>query len=69
MAKLNVIQNILGNVTVVSTWDDNLAGAKSAYFNQCRLLYSDEKTTSGVCGLYDEHNKIVDGCFEEIKKS
>ena len=69
MAKLNVIQNILGNVTVVSTCNDNLAGAKSAYFNQCRLLYADAETTSGVVGLYDEHNKVVDGCFEEIKKS
>lgn len=68
MAKLNVIQNILGNVTVVSTWDDNLAGAKSAYFNQCKLLYSDAETTSGVVGLYDEHMQIVDGCREEIKK-
>lgn len=68
MAKLNVIQNILGNVTVISTWDDDLAGAKAAYFNQCRLLYADAETTSGVCGLYDEHMQIVDGCREEIKK-
>ena len=69
MAKLNVIQNILGTATVVSSWEDNLAGAKQAYFNQCRLLYADAETTSGVVGLYDEHNKVVDGCFEEIKKS
>ncbi len=69
MAKLNVIQNIEGNVTVVSTWEDNLAGAKQAYFHNVELLYADKPTTSGVCGLYDEHNKIVDGCFEEIKKS
>jgi len=69
MAKLNVIQNIEGNVTVVSTWEDNLAGAKQAYFHNVESLYADKPTTSGVCGLYDEHNKIVDGCFEEIKKS
>ena len=69
MAKLNVIQNIEGNVTVVSTWEDNLAGAKQAYFNNVMLLYADKPTTSGVCGLYDEHMNIVDGCKEEIKKS
>lgn len=69
MAKLNVIQNIEGNVTTVSTWVDNLAGAKQAFFNQTSLLYSDAPTTSGVIGLYDEHMNIVDGCKEEIKKS
>jgi len=69
MAKLNVIQNIQGTATIVSTWEDNLAGAKQAYFNQCKLLYADEPTTSGVVGLYDEHMNIVDGCKEEIKKS
>lgn len=68
MAKLNVIQNIQGTVSIVSTWEDNLAGAKQAYFHQVELLYSDAPTTSGVCGLYDEHMQIVDGCREEIKK-
>lgn len=68
MAKLNVIQNIQGTVTIVSTWEDNLSGAKQAYFHQVELLYSDAPTTSGVCGLYDERMQIVDGCREEIKK-
>ena len=47
MAKYDVVQKVNGNLTVVSTWEDDKNAAKQAYHNQCKLLYADKDTTTG----------------------
>ena len=67
---LDVIQKVSGNLSIISSWgDDELASAKSAYHNQCRLLYADAETKSGVVALLDDNLDVVDGCKEFIKKT
>lgn len=67
---LDVIQKVSGNLSIVSSWgDDDIASAKSAYHNQCRLLYADAETKSGVVALLDDNLDVVDGCKEFIKKA
>lgn len=68
MAKLNVLQNVEGNITNVSTWVDNIAGAKKAYHDRCGLLWVEQGVTNAVVILVDENMDIVDGCKEYIKK-
>ncbi|MBR2555109.1 MAG: hypothetical protein IKE94_09640 [Aeriscardovia sp.] len=67
---LDVIQKVDGNLVIVSSWgNDNIAGAKAAYHDRCKLLYADEQTTSGVVALVDDNLDVFDGCKEFIKKS
>ena len=66
---LDVVQKVSGNMLVVSSWEDtNKAGAKQAYHDRCRLLYSDAETTGGVVALLDDNLDVVDGCKEFIVK-
>ena len=68
MAKFDVVQKINGNLTVVSTWTDNKNGAKQAFHERCKLLYSDVETTSGVVAILDDNLDVVDGKIEFIDK-
>lgn len=68
MAKLNVLQNVEGNITNVSTWVDNITGAKKAYHDRCGLLWGEKDVTNAVVILVDENMDTVDGCKEYIKK-
>ena len=66
--KYDVVQKVNGNMVIVSSWDNNKAGAKQAYHDRCELLYSDTETTSGVVALLDDKLDLVDGCKEFILK-
>ncbi len=66
--KYDVIQKVNGNIVVVSTWTDNLSGAKKAFHDRCALLYSDAETTSGVVAILDDNLDVVDGMKEFIVK-
>lgn len=67
---LDVIQKVDGNLVIISSWgDDNIASAKAAYHDRCKLLYADAQTTSGVVALLDDNLDVVDGCKEFIKKT
>ena len=66
--KYDVVQKVNSNITVVSTWTDNKNGAKEAFHNQCKLLYADKDTTSGVVEILDDNLDLVDGCKEYIVK-
>ena len=66
--KYDVVQKVNENITVVSSWTDDLVGAKQAFHNQCRLLYADKDTTSGVVKILDDNLNVVDGKEEYIKK-
>ena len=68
MAKLNVLQNVNGNITIVSTWEDNITGAKKAYHDRCGLLWAEKDVTNAVVILVDENMDKVDGCKEYIVK-
>ena len=68
MAKFDVVQKVNGNLTVVSTWDDNKNGAKQAFHERCKLLYSDKDTTEGVVAILDDNLDVLDGKREFIKK-
>lgn len=68
MAKYDVVQKVNGNLTIVSTWTDNLVGAKQAFHERCKLLYSDAETTSGVVAILDDNMDVVDGKKEYIVK-
>ena len=68
MAKYDVVQKVNGNLVVVSTWTDNLVGAKKAFHERCKLLYSDAETTSGVVAILDDNMDVVDGKKEYIIK-
>ena len=63
----DVIQKYNGNLTPVSSWTDNLAGAKQAYHHQCSLLYS-EKDFGAVVAIVDDKLDVVDGCKTTIKE-
>ena len=66
---LDVVQKVSGNMLVVSSWEDtNKVGAKQAYHDRCRLLYSDKETTGGVVALLDDNLDVVEGCKEFIVK-
>lgn len=69
MAKFDVVQKVNGNLTVVSTWDDNKNGAKQAFHDRCMLLYADKDTTEGVVAILDDNLDVVDGKKEFIKKT
>lgn len=64
----DVVQKVNGNMTIVSSWKDNKAGAKQAFHNQCKLLYSDASTTDGVVAILNDDLDVVDGCKEFIVK-
>lgn len=66
--KYDVVQKVDGNLVIVSSWVDDKVGAKGAYHNQCKLLYADKETTSGVVAILDDNLDVVDGCKEFIKK-
>lgn len=66
--KYDVVQKVNGNMVIVSSWDDNKAGAKQSYHDRCKLLYSDAETTSGVVAILDDNFDVVDGCKEFIVK-
>lgn len=66
--KYDVIQKVEGNITVISTWENDKNGAKQAFHHQCELLYSDKDTTSGVVEILDDNLDLVDGCKEFIVK-
>lgn len=66
--KYDVVQKVNSNITVVSTWTDNLVGAKQAFHNQCKNLYADKDTTGGVVAILDDNLDIVDGKKEYIVK-
>lgn len=66
--KYDVIQKVSGNTVVVSTWEDNLNGAKQAFHERCKLLYADKDTTSGVVAILDDNLDVVDGKKEFIVK-
>ena len=68
MAKYDVVQKVNGNLVIVSTWTDNLVGAKQAFHERCKLLYSDAETISGVVAILDDNLDVVDGKKEFIKK-
>ena len=68
MAKYDVVQKVNGNLTVISSWEDNKIGAKQAFHHQCELLYSDKDTISGVVALLDDNLAVVDGKKEYIDK-
>ena len=67
--KYDVIQNADGNTSIVSTWVDNLSGAKNAFWNQCRLLNADPNTTKAVIGIFNEELNIVEDKKETIDKT
>ena len=56
MEKLFVVQTADGNMTIVSEWTDNPNGAKQAFHNQCRMLYSDKDTSSAYVAILDENS-------------
>lgn len=69
MAKYDVIQKVNGNISVVSTWTDNKNGAKQAFHERCKLLYSDPDTQKGVVAILDDNLDVVDGMKEFIDKT
>jgi len=68
MAKYDVVQKVNGSLVIVSTWEDNKTGAKQAFHERCKLLYSDKDTTSGVVAILDDNLDVVDGMKEFINK-
>lgn len=69
MAKYDVVQKVNGNIVVISTWVDNKNGAKQAFHDRCKLLYSDKDTTSGVVAILDDNLDVLDGMKEYINKT
>ena len=69
MAKYDVVQKVEGNLTVVSTWEDNKNGAKQAFHERCKLLYSDKDVETAVVAVLDDNLDVVDGKKEFINKS
>lgn len=67
--KYDVVQKINGNLTIISTWDGDKNGAKKAYFERCKLLYSDTEVTDGVVAILDDNLEVVDGKKEFINKT
>ena len=66
--KYDVVQKVDGNIVIVSSWTDNKVGAKQAYHERLKLLYSDKDTTSGVVAILDDNLDVVDGMKEFIVK-
>lgn len=64
----DVVQKVNGNISVVSSWKDNIVGAKQAFHDVCKLLYADKDTKSGVVVLLDDNLDVVDGKKEYIEK-
>lgn len=67
--KYDVVQKVNGNMVIISTWDNNLIGAKKAFHDRCALLYNDAETTSGVVAILDDNLDVVDGKKEFINKN
>lgn len=67
--KYDVVQKVSGNIVVVSSWTDNLNGAKQAFHERCKLLYADTETTSGVVAILDDNLDVVEGKKEFINKT
>lgn len=65
----DVVQKVSGNIVVVSSWTDNLNGAKQAFHERCKLLYADTETTSGVVAILDDNLDVVEGKKEFINKT
>lgn len=69
MAKYDVVQKVDGNLSIVSTWVDNIIGAKQAFHERCKLLYADPETLSGVVAILDDNLDVVEGKKEYISKT
>ena len=64
----DVIQKVNGNTVIVSSWVNNLVGAKQAFHKRCELLYADAEVTSGVVAILDDNLDVVEGMKEYIRK-
>ena len=67
--KYDVVQKVGGNLTVVSTWENDKNAAKQAFHHQCELLYSDKDTITAVVKILDDNLEVVDGKEEIIDKT
>lgn len=67
--KYDVIQNADGNTSIVSTWVDNLNGAKQAFCRTSANLYADPETIKATVAIFDEELNIVDNMKQFIDKT
>lgn len=67
--KYDVVQKVNGNLVIVSSWVDNKNGAKQAFHERCKLLYSDAETTSGIVAILDDNLDVLEGFKEFIDKN
>lgn len=67
--KYDVIQNADGNTSIVSTWVDNLNGAKQAFCRTSANLYADPETIKATVAIFDEQLNIVDNMKQFIDKT
>lgn len=67
--KYDVIQNADGNISIVSTWVDNLNGAKQAFCRTSANLYADPETIKATVAIFDEQLNIVDNMRQFIDKT
>ena len=66
--KLWVVQTANGNMTIVSEWTDNEAGAKQAYHNTLKNLYADKDTEQAYVAIIDAQLNVYQGYREFVNK-
>ena len=70
MAKYDVVQKVDGDITIVSTWVDNKAGARAAYHERVALLTKDASVSEdSFVAVFDESLDVLEGMKVQINKS
>ena len=70
MAKYDVVQKVDGNLTIVSTWVDDKAGARAAFAERWALLIKDKSVSEDAyVAVLDEKLDILEGMKKKIDKS
>lgn len=68
--KYDVVQKVDGNLTIVSTWVDNKAGARAAFHEKVALLTKDASVSEdSYVAVLDEALDVLEGLKTKIDKS
>lgn len=68
--KYDVVQKVDGNLTIVSTWVDNKAGARAAFHERVALLTKDASVSEdSYVAVFDEALDVLEGMKVQINKS
>ena len=67
--KLDVVQKSDGNISIVSTWNDNIKGAIKAYHDRCSLIVNDDSYDVCWAAILNDQLEVFENFRERFTNS